>query len=295
MCEEQTKNPLQGSLAGISILIPVRNEEKNLEKCLRTVAWSDDIYVVDSNSIDGTAEMARRMGVNVVQFRWDGKGPRKKSWALHNIDWKYDWVLIVDADEEVPPPLAKEIREACKATDKAGFMIRYDYFFLGRALRHGDPLWKLILIRYEGARYEQVDAPDVTDYDVELHEQPLVKGAVGRLREKMVHRGNDNLHHFFARHNIYSDWEAILRSKYQFQTAGEVIPRLFGTPSERRRWLKQRFLSIPGRPFVYFLYSYFLRLGFLDGRQGFIFNVLKSCYWYQIAVKEYEIRLSSGS
>jgi hypothetical protein len=153
----------------------------------------------------------------------------------------------------------------------------------------------LILVRHKGARYEQVNAPDVTGYDVELHEQPLVKGAVGRLREKMVHRDNDNLHHFFARHNIYSDWEALTRSKRQVQARGEVIPRLFGTASERRRWLKQRFFSMPARPFIYFIYSYFFRLGFLDGRQGFIFNVLKSCYWYQIAVKEYEIRLSSGS
>jgi len=277
---------------GVSILIPARNEEKNIEKCLASVAWSDDIHVVDSNSRDRTAEIARRMSANVVQFRWDGKSPRKKNWALQNVAWKHDWVLIVDADEEVPQALADEIREVCRTTHKAGFQIKYDYYFLGRPLRHGAPLWKLILIRHSRARYETVDVPDVTGYDVELHEHPIVNGEIGSLRQRMVHRDNDDLHHFFERHNIYSDWEALLRTRYRGLGDGQVTPRLLGNVTERRRWLKRRFLSLPGKPFFYFLYSYVLRLGFLDGRPGFIYNVLKSCYWYQIAAKEYEWRIS---
>ena len=115
----------------VSVLIPARNEEKNIGKCLASVSWSDDIHVVDSNSRDRTAEIARRMGANVVQFQWDGTGPRKKNWALQNVAWKHDWVLIVDADEEVPQALADEIREVCRTTEKAGFLIKYDYYFLG--------------------------------------------------------------------------------------------------------------------------------------------------------------------
>ncbi|MBV8773691.1 MAG: glycosyltransferase family 2 protein [Deltaproteobacteria bacterium] len=278
---------------GVSIFIPARNEEKNIEKCLSSVAWSDDIHVVDSNSPDRTAEIARRMGANVVQFHWDGKGPRKFGWALQNVAWKHDWVLIVDADEEVPKALADEIRELCRATDKAGFLIKYDYYFLGRPLRHGDPLWKLILLRHSRARYGTVVVPDVTGCDIELHQHPIVNGEIGRLRERMIHRDNEDLHHFFDRHNIYSDWEALLRTKYRDLDDGQVTPRFFGNASERRRWLKRRFLSLPGNSFIYFLYSYVLRLGFLDGYPGFIYNVLKSCYWYQIAVKEYEWRLAN--
>jgi glycosyltransferase involved in cell wall biosynthesis len=279
---------------GVSVLIPARNEEKNLEKCLRTVAWSDDVWVVDSNSHDRTAEIARTLGAQVMQFQWDGRGPRKKNWALRNIPWKHEWVLIVDADEEVPPALAREIQEVCAITDKAGFQIKYDYYFLGTPLRHGDPLWKLILMRHARSRFETVDVPDVTGYDVELHEQPILDGEMGRLREHMIHRDNDDLHHFFARHNIYSDWEALLRTKYGDLDGGEVTPRLFGSAVERRRWMKRRFLALPGKPLFYFLYSYFGRLGFLDGRAGFIYHVLKSCYWYQISAKEYEIRLREG-
>lgn len=275
---------------GVSVLIPARNEEKNLEKCLASVSWSDDVHVVDSNSRDRTAEIARRMGANVVQFQWDGKGPRKKNWALQNVAWKHDWVLIVDADEEVPQALADEIREVCRTTHKAGFQIKYDYYFLGRPLRHGAPLWKLILIRHSLTRYETVGVPDVTGYDVELHEHPIVNGEIGSLRQRMIHRDNEDLHHFFARHNIYSDWEALLRTRYRGLGDGQVTPRFLGNVTERRRWLKRRFLSLPGKPFFYFLYSYVLRLGFLDGRPGFIYNVLKSFYWYQIAIKEYELR-----
>ncbi|HLH77279.1 MAG TPA: glycosyltransferase family 2 protein [Candidatus Binataceae bacterium] len=284
-----------GPEAGISILIPARNEEKNIEKCLRTLAWSDDVWVVDSNSSDRTVEIAQGLGAKVAQFRWDGQGPRKKNWALKNIPWKHEWVLIVDADEEVTPPLAEEIKRVCANTDKAGFQIRYDYYFLGKALRHGDPLWKFILMRHAVARYETVNVPDVTGYDVELHEQPIVNGQVGRLRNKMIHRDNDDLHHFFARHNIYSDWEALLLTKYGDLNGGEVVPRLFGDKIQRRRWLKRTFLKTPGKPFVYFLYSYIGRLGFLDGRPGFIYQVLKSCYWYQVSAKRYEIRLLQRS
>jgi glycosyltransferase involved in cell wall biosynthesis len=219
----------------VSILIPARNEEKNIEKCLRTVAWSDDIWVVDSHSRDRTAEIAARMGAKIVQFDWDRKGPRKKNWALQNIAWQHEWILIVDADEEVPAPLAGEVQRVCATTDCAGFLIQYDYYFLGRALRHGDPLWKLILIRPARARYETVNAPDVTGYDVELHEQPIVDGKVGRLHHRMIHRDNEDLHHFFARHNIYSDWEALLRTRYGEVDGGQITPRLFGTASERRR------------------------------------------------------------
>jgi glycosyltransferase involved in cell wall biosynthesis len=94
---------------GVSILGPARNEEKNIEKCLRSVAWSDDVRVVDSGSGDRTAEIAQRKGAKVVEFHWEGKGPRKKSWALNHITWKHEWVLIVGADEEVSSSLAWEI------------------------------------------------------------------------------------------------------------------------------------------------------------------------------------------
>ena len=99
--------------------------------------------------------------------------------------------------------------------------------------------------------------------------------------------------HHFDRHNTYSDWEALLRTRYRRRdVSGEVRPRLFGSPVERRRFFKRWFLSVPGKSWLYFFYSYVLRGGFLDGRPGFIYNALKSMYWYQVSAKEYELRLA---
>jgi glycosyltransferase involved in cell wall biosynthesis/SAM-dependent methyltransferase len=262
--------------APVSVLIPTRNEEANLAKCLASVAWADEVVVVDSASDDRTAEIARAHGATVVPFAREPGGPRKRNWALENHKWKHEWVLLLDADEEVSPELAQEIsRAVSNDTAHDGYLIRFHYFFLGRNLRHGDPLWKLCLVRHRRARFETVDVPEITAYDVEVHEWVRVPGTVGRMREVMVHRDFQDLHHHFDRHNTYSDWEA-----------------LFGTRVERRRFFKRWFLRTPGRPWLYLFYSYVLRGGFLDGRAGFIYNTLKSMYWYQVSVKEYELRLA---
>ena len=112
----------------------------------------------------------------------------------------------------------------------------------------------------------------------------------------MIHHDFEDLHHHFERHNIYSDWEVLLRTRYrQRRVDREIQPRLLGSAVERRRFLKRLFLSLPGKPWIYFFYSYVLRGGFLDGRPGFVYNVLKAFYWYQISIKEYEVRLGERS
>jgi len=276
----------------ISVLIPTKNEQENIGKCLESVAWADEVCVVDSCSTDQTCRVAREFGATVIDFIWDGKGPRKRNWALANHPWKHEWLLLLDADEEVTPELRDEISATVhRKTTRVGFLIRFHYYFLGHKLRHGDPLWKLCLVRHRLARFETIDVPEVTAYDVELHEWVRVSGPVGRLRSVILHRDFESLHHHFQRHNIYSDWEALLRTRYRDRNrAGEVQPRLLGSPPERRRFSKQLFLSLPGKPWIYFLYSYVFRGGYLDGRAGFIYNVLKSFYWYQVSVKEYELR-----
>jgi len=281
----------------VSVLLPTRNEQENIGKCLESLAWADEVCVVDSRSSDGTVEIARGMGAKVFNFSWDGRGLRKYNWALRNVPWKHDWLLIVDADEEVSPDLQAEIGETLRRpTSHVGFLIRFHYYFLGQLLRHGDPLWKLILFRHALAHIENRDVPEITSHmDVELHSYPIMEGSIGRLRSPMIHRDRADLHHHFDRHNTYSDGEALLRTRYRYRSrAAEVHPRLLGTPVERRRFLKRLFLSLPGKPWVYFTYSYLLRGGFLDGRAGFTYNVLKSFYWYQIGIKEHEIQLREG-
>ena len=120
----------------ISVLIPVRNEKANIADCIDSVRWADEIIVVDSGSTDGTIELARGKGASVVQFNWDGKFPKKKNWALANVPWKNDWVLILDADERITPELATEIQQELKSPRADGYFINRRFIFLGQWIRH---------------------------------------------------------------------------------------------------------------------------------------------------------------
>src|ERR1700749_5111367 len=93
----------------VSVLVPAKNEAENLRRCLPALAWADEVFVVDSQSTDTTAQVARDQGAKVVQFHFNGTFPKKKNWALENLPLRNEWVLIVDADEVVIPQLATEI------------------------------------------------------------------------------------------------------------------------------------------------------------------------------------------
>lgn len=282
----------------ISVLIPTKNEEKNIRKCLTSISWADEIYVIDSCSTDQTRVIAQNMGAKVIDFVWNGKGPRKLNWSLQHIAFRHEWLLVVDADEEPSAALQKEIlaRVIPGKEAYAAYLIPYQYYFLGKLLKHGDPLTKLVLFKHQLGRYEHREVPSLETYDLEMHCHPIVQGKIGRLHSPMIHRDVDDLHHHFARHNLYSDWEALLRTRYASRKqAEEIKPYFFGSAIERRRFLKHCFLNLPGKPWLYFFYAYVLRCGFLDGRPGFIYNVLKAFYWYQIGVKEYELSLTEGT
>src|SRR6516165_6176312 len=93
----------------VSVIVPVKNEAENLRRCLPALQWADEVFVVDSQSSDRTEEVARQHGAQVVQFHFNGTFPKKKNWALEHLRFRNEWVLIVDADEVVIPPLAEEI------------------------------------------------------------------------------------------------------------------------------------------------------------------------------------------
>src|SRR5690242_7848315 len=114
--------------APISVLIPARNEAANLAACLASVAWCDDVVVVDSGSTDGTPDIARAAGARVVDFRWNGAFPKKKNWALANVAWKHDWVFIIDADERVTPPLEAALRAALDGPHAGHYVNRRFWF-----------------------------------------------------------------------------------------------------------------------------------------------------------------------
>src|SRR5579875_206358 len=138
----------------VSVIVPVRNEGENLRRCLPALSWADEVFVVDSRSTDDTAEVAAEYGATLVQFRFNGSYPKKKNWALDNLPFRNEWVLIVDADEVVVPELAEEIRRRTEADEADGFYLNMKYYFLGRRIRHCGyaEAWNLRLFKHRLGR-----------------------------------------------------------------------------------------------------------------------------------------------
>lgn len=271
----------------VSVLIPTLNEERNVEECIASVAWSDDVVVVDSHSIDRTAEIARAVGARVVEFDWDGRLPKKKNWALANVGWKHPWVLVLDADERVTPELADEIQATVATTDLSGFTVNRRLMFLDRWIRHCGyyPSWSLRLFRHDRGRYERLVDGDTASGDNEIHEHVIVDGPVGGLRGELVHHAYPDIATWVEKHNRYSNWEAAVEVR-GVRNGGAPSGR---APRARRR-LRALARRLPFRPTLRFLYSYVLRAGFLDGYPGYVLSRLMASYELLSVLKAREMR-----
>lgn len=283
-------NEFNGQKIPVSVIVMTKNEERNIAKCLRSVAGFDEVFVVDSASTDKTCEIASAMGASVIPFVWNGKYPKKKQWCLENLPFSHDWVLYVDADEEVLPALTKEIGEIMRhGPVHAGYFVGYDYVFLGRVLRHGHRVYKLVLFDRRHGRFLDYDDLDATNmWEVEGHYQPNISGSTGVLSARMLHDDHDSLYHYFERHNKYSDWEATLRVKNALVNPKEAQPPL-------RLFLKRLFNRIPFKGVAAFLHSYLFCLGFLDGRAGYQFAMARAFYYWQVGLKCKEMNKSHGT
>lgn len=269
----------------------MKNEEGNLAACLEHLAWADEVFVVDSGSTDQTQAIAEEYGAKVVQFTWDGQYPKKKNWALMNLPVRNEWILIVDADEHIAEPLAREIQATVAAPgDKVGFYLNRKFIFMGAWLRHCGyyPSWNLRLLKRGHGMYEKISQTgDTKSGDNEVHEHVQCDGAVGWLKEDMIHYAFPTIGVFIEKHNRYSNWEAMV----QLERLDAGLPgNLFGHPLERRRFIKRWVARLPFRPTLRFFYSYVLRLGFLDGKRGFIFCRLLGIYEFLSVAKVAELR-----
>src|SRR6202167_2853041 len=139
----------------VSVIVAVRNEARNLPRCLECLRDMGEVYVVDSQSTDNTVEIARSFGAKVVQFHYQGGWPKKRQWAMNTLPLAFDWILLLDADEALTPELAEEMRAAIRDPAIDGYFILLRTWFLGRVLRHGDVgFWKLSLFRRGKGRFE---------------------------------------------------------------------------------------------------------------------------------------------
>jgi glycosyltransferase involved in cell wall biosynthesis len=279
----------------ISVIVPVRNEARNLPRCLDSLALAGEVYVIDSESTDDTVAIAQSRGAKVVQFHYAGGWPKKRQWAMDTLPLAYDWILLLDADEVLTPELTEEIRRALQKPEVNGYFIRLQMYFLGRVLRHCDAsFWKLSLLRKGRGHFEcRLKDQDTSMADIEIHEHVVVDGPTAQLRNALIHHDVESLSRYILKHNEYSNWEArvLLQPESDSnRSADEVKADLFGTQAQRRRWLKRNLYRLPGSPVLLFLYRYIFRLGFLDGVPGLIYCTFQAVQMFHTKAKIFELQ-----
>lgn len=272
----------------VSILIPVKNEAANLPRCLKSVAWADEVFVVDSNSTDRTPEIVAEHGAVLVQFDYRGGWPKKKNWSLENLPFRNEWVFILDADEVLPEGTDKEFAAVIANPQAEGYWINRRFMFIGKWLQHAYyPNWNLRLFKHRLGRYEKLTDVDTHSGDNEVHEHIIVEGRTERLQSEMEHYAFPTIDIFIEKHNRYSNWEAhVALDKHLNASAG----RLQNQHTGMRRRLKEASKNLPFRPLLRFLYVYVGQKAFLDGWEDYYFARLHGVYEFLSVAKTYELR-----
>ena len=265
-----------------TVIVLTLNEEANLTRLLESLdGWGAAVLVVDSGSDDRTVEIARGFSATVVAHEFTTQA-QQFNWALDNVPIATEWVMRLDADEYMVQELKDEIAGLLPTLPSrvTGLLARRRVHFMGRWLRHGGmyPIWMLRLVRRGKGRSEQVEMDE---------HLAVLEGRTLRLRHDFVHEDRKDLAAWTAKHETYARREASAMRQLAAMPASD--PRrgdLAGGQSGRKRWLKRNVytrLPLFLRAFLYFAYRYFLRLGFLDGREGLVYHVLQG-FWYRFYV-----------
>jgi glycosyltransferase involved in cell wall biosynthesis len=269
----------------ISVLILTKNEAYDLPSCLLSVAWSDDVHVFDSGSSDPTQAIARAAGATVHVRGFTNYADQRNA-ALTTIAFRYSWVLILDADERVPSPLADEMRQfvtAKPATVIAAVRLRRRDYLFGCWLKHAQI----------SPFYIRLVRPAQVHYEREINEVLVPHGPVVDLAQPFDHFPfSKGIAHWIEKHNSYSTMEAKRAIAERLNSVPFSLRKaLFGKDFHERRYhQKGVFFRLPCRPVIKFLYMIFVRGAVLDGRAGMTYATLQSIYEYFIILKERELK-----
>lgn len=279
----------------LSIIILTFNEEIHIERCIKSLLpFSSQIFIIDSYSTDNTVEIAKSLGATVLLNKWPGNHALQFQWGLDNCPLKTEWIMKMDSDEYVLPELAVEIKDTLISLDDdiSGIYIKRQVYFMGKWIKQGGyyPTWLLRIWRLDKGRMEQ----RWMDEHIKLS-----SGKTVQFKHDLVDDNKNNLTWWTEKHNHYATREAadILNTIYSFKSYDDIEPRLTGTQEQRKRWLKIRYAYLPLflRPFLYFSWRYFFKLGFLDGKLGLVWHFLQGA-WYRFLVdaKINEIYFKAG-
>ena len=271
----------------VSVMVFTLNEELNLPGCLASLSWCDDVIVVDSFSTDRTESIARSSGARFFAHAFEGFGSQR-NWALDHTAPRHPWILVLDADERVPPALAREFAERLpSASDEvAAFRVRRRFHMWGRWLKHSSlyPTWVVRVFRVRRMRYENRGHA----------ETQTVEGRTDALEHDLIDENAKGLVEWFERQARYARKEAAYELA---QEARGLAPQeiLSEDPLARRAALKRVAGRVPGRSLLYFGYAYLLRRGFLDGGDGLTFCTMRAIYQQMIVAAKHDLRREQSS
>jgi glycosyltransferase involved in cell wall biosynthesis len=233
-------------LPGLTAIVTTLNEAQNIADCLDSLAFAQEVLVIDSFSTDGTVDVARSHGARVIQHEYRSPADQK-NWAIPQA--ANEWVLILDADERVPESLAAEIGEAVRAASRDGYQIKRRNFFLGREIGHSgwQNDWVLRLFRRDKGRY----------LERQIHERLVVDGEIGRLRERLLHYSYRSMDDYWKKLERYARWNAA---------------------EARKRGVRVSTPYMLLHPALRFLKAYLLQGGILDGKTGLVVCLLTALY-----------------
>ena len=281
-------------MVDLSVIILTHNESLHIERCIKSLQQvTDKIFIVDSYSTDNTVQIATSLGATVVQNPWVSYA-FQYNFGIQNNPFQTAWLMRMDADEYLTPELASELNRELMATsaDITGLYVKRRVFFMNQWISRGGyyPIWLLRLWRRDIGICEEL----WMDEHIKLS-----SGSTAQLQHDIVDHNLNNLTWWTQKHNNYAIREVIdlLNIKYNFDSKATVTPNFWGNQEQRTRYLKIKYASMPlfTRPFVYFVYRYFFKFGFLDGKKGLIWHFLQG-FWYRFLVdaKIYEVYQRAG-
>ena len=265
----------------VTVVIPTLNEEKNLQRCLACLEGFEKVVIVDSGSTDDTKNIAKKNHIEVVDFQWNGRFPKKRNWFLRNHEITTPWVFFLDADEYPTEEFKEELKQKLNS-DVVGFEVFYSIGFMGKTLKHFFT-HKLPLFRVGAGEYEKIEEDHWSHFDMEIHEHPVLNGKIGRINAIITHEDDKSLQAYIAKHNEYSSWEA--KRYLALKANGQFKQLLFR--QKVKYFLIDNYVLAP----LYFILIYFFQFGFLDGSRGLIFSLLKKHYFSQIKFKITALKL----
>ena len=280
----------------IAAIILTKNEAKHIVRCIRSLEGiCDEVIVVDSLSTDNTCELAESMGARVYRNPWKNYATQF-NYGVYECDIQSEWIWRIDADEFLEGNLGDSMKRTLAQCDMDvnGVYVRKRIDFMGRPLLHGGwyPSYHLKVFRKGHG--------DCENRWMDEHIRLFDGKAITVNEGNQVDANLNNLTCWTEKHNGYATREMadMLMMEYAMDAkAQEVVPKLFGTEEQRKRWLKMKYIKSPLfiRPFVNFTIRYILKGGFLDGKEGFIWHILQG-FWYRMLVdaKVYELKKQCG-